>query len=97
MEGRNVTYQVWLNSRWLASEVMQGCPTLWHPWATLEEEELRHVITKTFHHVLIKFTVLCGAEFKAIRRMQVGHPWAFFPTTSHYSLWNWVGYQMFVE
>ena len=54
-------------------EGFQGCPTFWCLWATLEEEELSwatlntlwHVITKSSHNILSKFTILCWAPFTA--------------------------------
>ena len=60
----------------------QGCPTFWHLWATLKDEELqsclgphiKYIVTcnpKKSHNVSSKFMILCWVEFIAI----LSHGW----------------------
>ena len=58
----------------LGDGMVQGCPALWHLWATLEEKELSwatHSIhcdtwSQKISHVLSKFMILCWATFTAV-------------------------------
>ena len=55
------------------SQKLQGCPTFWRHWATLEEELLwsTHSIhcdtsEKKSHNVLSEFTIFCSSAFTAV-------------------------------